>query len=106
LSEEEEELPEIGPTYDDNENPETDLQEFIRQWEKEFDIVNANPEENSDFDSDNDVNPLDTLNSLGEYTGKIKQQITSENLMKRKPIQLSIVGKPNTGKSTLVNTLV
>jgi GTP-binding protein len=29
-----------------------------------------NPEDNSDFDSDNDINPLDTLNSLGQYTTK------------------------------------
>jgi hypothetical protein len=62
------------------------LKEFVRQWEKEFDLINANPEENSDFDSDNDINPLDTLNNLGQYTSKATQQITSENTMKRKPI--------------------
>ena len=87
-----------------------ELEEFVRAWEKEFDIVNGNAEENSDFDSDNEVNPLDGLDSLGRYynTSKTtrKQQISSENAMKRKPIQLSIVGKPNTGKSTLVNALV
>jgi predicted GTPase len=77
----------------------------MRQWEREFDYINMNPEDNSDFDSDNDINPLDTLNSLGQYSTKT-QQITSDNLMKRKPIQFSIVGKPNTGKSTLVNTLL
>ena len=32
--------------------------------------------------------------------------MTSENALKRKQIQLSIVGKPNTGKSTLVNSLL
>ena len=67
-----------------------------------------NPEENSDFDSDNDVNPLDSLDSLGRYysSKQSSQQVQSENMRKRKPIQLSVVGKPNTGKSTLVNSLV
>lgn len=67
-----------------------ELEEFVRAWEKEFDVVNGNPEENSDFDSDNDVNPLDGLDSLGRYynTSKTtrKEQISSENAMKRKPI--------------------
>ena len=84
-----------------------EMHDFVRSWEKEFDQVNGNPEENSDFDSDNDVNPLDGLDSLGRYYSTTRQQqISSENAMKRKPIQLSIVGKPNTGKSTLVNALV
>jgi len=69
--------------------------------------VNGNPEENSDFDSDNDVNPLDSLDSLGRYVNSRRSQtISSDNTMKRKPIQLSIVGKPNTGKSTMVNSLL
>lgn len=65
-----------------------ELEEFVRAWEKEFDSVNGNPEENSDFDSDNDVNPLDSLDNLGRYysSERAKQQITSENTMKRKPI--------------------
>ena len=44
-----------------------ELEEFVRAWEKEFDSVNGNPEMNSDFDSDNDVNPLDSLDNLGRY---------------------------------------
>jgi len=32
--------------------------------------------------------------------------MSSENAFKRRQIQLSIVGKPNTGKSTLVNSLL
>ena len=78
---------------------------FVRQWEKDFDRSNPNPEDNSDFDSDNDINPLDSINQHGEYTSK-QQQISSENKMKAKPIQLSILGKPNIGKSTLVNSLL
>jgi GTP-binding protein len=41
-------------------------------------------------------------------TGKYfaSQTITSENLKKQKPIQLSIVGRPNIGKSTFVNSLL
>ena len=104
LSEPEDDL-NFESNYDVGESPEIELKEFMRQWEREFDYINMNPEDNSDFDSDNDINPLDTLNSLGQYSTKT-QQITSDNLMKRKPIQFSIVGKPNTGKSTLVNTLL
>lgn len=91
----------------DAEEFEEDLAQFVRTWEKEFDDVNAvvPPEENSDFDSDNDINPLDQIDSLGHYSSS-RVQITSENPMKRRPVQLSIIGKPNVGKSTLVNSLL
>ena len=83
-----------------------DLSTFINQWNKEFDRLNPDPEDNSDFDSDNEINPLDTINSSGLYTSSKQQQISSDNMMKKKPIQLSIVGRPNVGKSTLVNSLL
>jgi hypothetical protein len=58
----------------DKEDPEMETQdytkeieEFVKSWEKEFDFVNKDPHENSDFDSDNEINPLDTLDSLGRY---------------------------------------
>jgi GTP-binding protein len=76
----------------------------VDSWEKEFLFVNQAPEENSDFDSDNEVNPLDTLDSLGRYTSK--HAVTSDNKHKKKPIQLTIIGRPNVGKSTLVNQLL
>jgi len=68
--------------------------------------MNDNPEENSDFDSDNDINPIDAISQSGEYVSTARQKISSENPMKRKPIQISIVGKPNIGKSTLINSLL
>lgn len=86
VQENEEEDENNDTSYADGENAELDLKEFVRQWEKEFDFINSHPEDNSDFDSDNDINPLDTLNTLGEYTSKKTQQITSENTMKRRPI--------------------
>jgi hypothetical protein len=46
---------------------EDDLEHFVRAWEKEFDRLNVNPEENSDFDSDNDINPIDSVNKDGSY---------------------------------------
>lgn len=72
--------------------------------------MNKNPEDNSDFDSDNEINPLDSVRQDGSYYSSQKSkeslQISSENSMKKKPIQFSIVGKPNIGKSTLVNAFL
>jgi len=45
-----------------------DINVFMSSWNKEFDRLNPNPEDNSDFDSDNDINPLDTLTPAGKYT--------------------------------------
>lgn len=50
-----------------------EIEEFVRSWEKEFQFVNQNPEDNSDFDSDNEINPLDTLDSLGRYMSSQKK---------------------------------
>jgi len=44
-----------------------DLNAFISHWNREFDRLNPNPEDNSDFDSDNEINPLDTLTPAGKY---------------------------------------
>lgn len=44
-----------------------DMNAFISHWNKEFERLNPNPEDNSDFDSDNDINPLDTLTPAGKY---------------------------------------
>lgn len=44
-----------------------EINAFVKSWEKEFDYVNQTPEDNSDFDSDNEINPLDTLDGLGRY---------------------------------------
>lgn len=84
----------------------SDVISFSREWNKEFVRLNPNPEDNSDFDSDNEINPLDTLTSAGKYVSSKQLQISSDNLMKKKPIQLSIVGRPNVGKSTFINGLL
>jgi GTPase len=73
------------------------------QLENEFDMMNKNPEDNSDFDTDSEINPLDTLTVNG-YTSSKK--ISSENPMKKKPIQISVMGRPNVGKSTFVNSVL
>lgn len=88
------------------EDTEDDLEVFVRAWERDFDRMNPNPEDNSDFDSDNDINPIDSVNQDGKYFASSRQQISSDNAMKKKPIQISIVGKPNIGKSTLINALL
>ena len=48
---------------DHQDSSEDDLEMFVRQWEKEFLRANPAPEDNSDFDSDNEVNPLDTIDN-------------------------------------------
>jgi len=75
----------------------------IEAWEKEFDNYNKNPEENSDLDSDSEV---DVEESMTKSIINEKGGISTENFLKRKPIQISVVGRPNVGKSTFVNSLL
>jgi hypothetical protein len=63
---EEEGLPASSKGKDEDEA--RDIETLINQWNKDFDRVNPDPEDNSDFDSDNDINPLDTLTPAGKYT--------------------------------------
>ena len=92
---------EDGVQSDDSDD---DLEMFVRQWEKDFDRANPDPANNSDFDSDNEINPIDTVNTLRQFNST--GGISSDNVRKSKPIQLSIVGRPNIGKSTFVNSLL
>lgn len=67
---------------EEEEEWEDDLEDFIQQWEHDFDRLNPYPEENSDFDSDNELNPLDSLSQVPMKTHKIQ----SENRYKKRPI--------------------
>lgn len=97
----------VKPKSQADEDTEDDLELFVRQWEKDFDRVNRDPEMNSDFDSDNEINPIDTVEQLNASFKKPAGRISSEgNPMLRKPVQLSIIGRPNVGKSTFVNSLL
>jgi tRNA U34 5-carboxymethylaminomethyl modifying GTPase MnmE/TrmE len=75
----------------------------IREWLSEFDMVNQNPEDNSDFDTDSEINPEKYMNTeiVMEHTG-----VSSENYLKNRKINLSIIGRPNSGKSSLVNNFL
>ncbi|CAD8201773.1 unnamed protein product [Paramecium pentaurelia] len=73
----------------------------MKIWEKEFDLANPNPEDNSDLDDENIANPIYTKSPIQE-----KQGVSKENLQLRNPIMLSIMGRQNVGKSSLVNTLL
>ena len=72
----------------------------MRQWEQDFRLANPNPSDNSDFDDDSGV----------EYVNRrvIQDQpgVSNDNIYRNKQIQLSIVGRVNVGKSTLVNALI
>jgi hypothetical protein len=80
---------EEGGAKEGDEDSVRELDVFIKTWEKDFEKMNENPEENSDFDSDNEVNPIDTINTNGRYVqsqSKMTELVSSENLMKKRPI--------------------
>jgi GTP-binding protein len=66
-------------------------------------MVNPNPEDNSDFDTESEIDPEKYMNTeiVMEHSG-----ISSENYLKNRKINLSIIGRPNAGKSSLVNTFL
>lgn len=66
-------------------------------------MVNQNPEENSDFDTESEISPEKYMNAeiVMEHVG-----VSSENYLKNRKINLSIIGRPNAGKSTLVNNFL
>lgn len=72
-------------------------------WAKELDLMYGNPEENSDLDIDSGVDPKKAMNTsiAIESTG-----LSHETYLAHSRIKLSVIGKPNAGKSSLVNKLL
>ena len=92
----------------------TELSYSVSNWEKDFNHYNdKNIEENSDFDSDNDIDPIDTLiNPIQKEdikkSGKHGIAIESkENLrLYKKPIKVALIGQTNVGKSSIINSML
>ncbi|KRX11106.1 P-loop containing nucleoside triphosphate hydrolase [Pseudocohnilembus persalinus] len=73
----------------------------IKEWEFEFDQNNLDVEENSDLDSDSEINIQENLK-----LGINDDEFYYNSQYQRKPIQLTVVGRQNAGKSTLANALL
>lgn len=92
----------------------------LSDWEDDFDYLNKKDiEDNSDYDSDNDIDPIDTFvkvptdTLLRENIRKTKKEELKSiqnkmNSLKnlKKPIKIAVVGKQNVGKSSIVNSLL
>lgn len=73
----------------------------IKEWEYEFDLNNKDPEDNSDLDTDTEIDPKHMFSM-----GNISDFNDGEGLAAKKEISMCIVGRSNAGKSTLGNTIL
>lgn len=71
----------------------------LKEWEQEYDRFNA--PDTSDYDSDSEVDLEKTITS---DLNDSKEALT--DFRRRKAIQISFLGMPNVGKSTLINRLL
>mmetsp|Transcript_12157 Transcript_12157/g.23073 ORF Transcript_12157/g.23073 Transcript_12157/m.23073 type:complete len:519 (-) Transcript_12157:41-1597(-) len=71
----------------------------LKEWSKEYDRFNQ--PDMSDYDSDNEA---DLKHALTPKVSDPKEALTE--FKKRRPIQMSFLGMPNVGKSTLINRLI
>lgn len=75
---------------------EKDLDITLEEWQQEFDYVYRNPEDISEFDEE-----------LEESDKKQSSPVDFiSNSYSNSPIQISVIGRPNVGKSSLVNNLL
>lgn len=100
------------------ETNELDNNEYsIESWEKDFEYFNGqNVEENSDYDSDNDIDPEDTFvikskddvmkNKKGLSNPNTSELSDTNKVKSKKVIKVCVVGKPNVGKSSIINSII
>jgi len=99
-----------------DEKEENEFKYNLKTWEKDFDFFNGRDiEENSDYDSDNDIDPTENFVIKHKHTrifpdqsstGKMTTHSESNLTTYKKPIKVALVGQTNVGKSSIINSLL